>query len=57
MEVNSKPLTMEVDTVAAVSLAPELAVPSLLSTTLLPSSVILKTYTGEQIPSQGFTHR
>ena len=45
---------MEVDTGAAVSLAPESAVTSLFSThQLLPSSVILKTYTGEQIPVKG----
>lgn len=54
LEVGGKPLTMEVDTGAAVSLAPESAVTSLLSThPLLPSSVILKTYTGEQIPVKG----
>ena len=54
LEVGGKPLTMEVDTGAAVSLAPESAVTSLLSThQLLPSSVILKTYTGEQIPVKG----
>ena len=45
---------MEVDTGAAVSLAPESVVSSLLSTTpLLPSSIILKTYTGEQIHVKG----
>ena len=45
---------MEVDTGAAVSLAPESAVaPLLTSTTLQPTSIILKTYTGEQIPVKG----
>ena len=54
LEVGGKPLTMEVDMGAAVSLAPESAVTSLFSThQLLPSSVILKTYTGEQIPVKG----
>ena len=54
LEVKGKPLTMEVDTGAAVSLAPESAVESLLSSSeLLPSNVILKTYTGEQIPVKG----
>lgn len=51
LEVKGKPLTMEVDTGAAVSLAPESAVESLLSASeLQPSNVILKTYTGEQSP-------
>ena len=54
LQVNGEPLTMEVDTGAAVSLAPESAVASLLSsTTLQPTSIILKTYTGEQIPVKG----
>ena len=54
LEVGGQPLNMEVDTGAAVSLAPESAVASLLSThQLLPSSVVLKTYTGEQIPVKG----
>ena len=54
LEVNGQPLTMEVDTGAAVSLAPESAVASLLThSTLQPTGVILKTYTGEQIPVKG----
>ena len=54
LEVLGKSLTMEVDTGAAVSLAPESVVSSLLSATPpLPSSVILKTYTGEQIHVKG----
>ena len=45
---------MEVDTGAAVSLAPESAVATLLHTTQLQSSnIVLKTYTGEQIPVKG----
>ena len=52
--MNDHPLTMEVDTGAAVSLAPESAVASLISTGELKSSnVVLKTYTGEQIPVKG----
>ena len=54
LQVNGKSLSMEVDTGAAVSLAPESAIASLLSsTTLQPTSIILKTYTGEQIPVKG----
>ena len=54
LQVNSQPLTMEVDTGAAVSLAPESDVAALLpSAELKPSSIILKTYTGEQIPVKG----
>ena len=54
LQVNGPPLTMEVDTGAAVSLAPESAVASLLThSTLQPTGVILKTYTGEQIPVKG----
>ena len=54
LEVNNHQITMEVDTGAAVSLAPESAVASLLSTSpLQPTNVVLKTYTGEQIPLKG----
>ena len=54
LEVNGHPLEMEVDTGAAVSLAPESAVAALLATTQLqPSNIVLKTYTGEQIPVKG----
>ena len=54
LDVNGHPLEMEVDTGAAVSLALESAVATLLSTTQLQSSnTILKTYTGEQIPVKG----
>ena len=46
---------MKVDTGAAVSLAPESAVSSLLSPSALQSTdVVLKTYTGESIPVLGF---
>ena len=49
--MDSLSLTMEVDTGAAVSLAPESAVASLLpSAVIQPSNIVLKTYTGEQIP-------
>ena len=45
---------MEVDTSEAVSLAPESAVASLLPSAIIrPSNVVLKTYTGEQIPVKG----
>ena len=45
---------MEVETGAAVSLAPESVVAPLLSSSkLLPSTVILKTYTGERIQVKG----
>lgn len=54
LKVNGQPLTMEVDTGAAVSLAPESAVEALLpSVQLQPSNVTLKTYTGETIPVKG----
>ena len=54
LRVNGQPLTMEVDTGAAVSLAPESAVTSLLPSAIIqPSNVVLKTYTGEQIPVKG----
>ena len=54
LQVNNHPIIMEVDTGAAVSLAPESAVASLLSTfSLQPTNVVLKTYTGEQIPVKG----
>ena len=54
LSVNGQPLSMEVDTGAAVSIAPESAVTSLLSSSpLLPTSIVLKTYTGEQIPVKG----
>ena len=52
--VNGRPLSMEVDTGAAVSVAPESAITALLQTTNLePTSVVLRTYTGEQIPVRG----
>ena len=52
--VNGHPLSMEVDTGAAVSVAPESAITALLQTTNLePTSVVLRTYTGEQIPVRG----
>ena len=51
---NNQPLTMEVDTGAAVSLAPESAVAALPpSSELQPTNVVLKTYTGESIPVKG----
>ena len=54
LRVNDRPLCMEVDTGAAVSLAPESAVSSLLSPSALQSTdVVLKTYTGESIPVLG----
>ena len=54
LHVNDQPLTMEVDTGAAVSLAPESAVAALLSSAeLQPTNIVLKTYTGEQIPVKG----
>ena len=53
-QVNNQSLTMEVDTGAAVSLAPESAVAALLpSSELQPTNVVLKTYTGELIPVKG----
>ena len=52
--VNGRPLSMEVDTGAAVSVAPESAITALLQTTNLePTTVVLRTYTGEQIPVRG----
>ena len=54
LQVNDQPLTMEVDTGAACSLVPESAVATLLtSAELQPTNVVLKTYTGEQIPVKG----
>ena len=54
VQVNGLPLHMEVDSGAAVSLATETAVASLLTTTELhPSDTVLKTYTGERIPVKG----
>ena len=54
VKVNGLSLQMEVDSGASVSLAPEAAVASLLSSTALqPSNTVLKTYTGEQIPVKG----
>ena len=54
LKVNGQPLLMEVDTGASVSLVPESAIPSLLpSTQLQPTNIVLKTYTGEQIPVKG----
>ena len=54
LRVNDRPLRMEVDTGAAVSLAPESAVTSLLSSAALrPTDVVFKTYTGESIPVLG----
>lgn len=50
LKVSDRPLTLEVDTGAAVSLVPELAVSSLLSSMeLQPTDVVLKTCTGESI--------
>ena len=54
LRINDQPLCMEVDTEAAVSLAPESAVSSLLSPSALQSAdVVVKTYTGESIPVLG----
>ena len=54
LQVNNQPLCMEIDTGAAVSLASESTVAPLLSATKLkPSSIVLKTYTGEQILVKG----
>ena len=54
LKVNGQPLTMEVDTGAAVSLATESAVEALLpSVQVQPSNITLKTYTGETIPVKG----
>jgi len=54
LQVNGCPLAMEVDTGAAVSLAPESALSSILSSApLRTSNVVLKTYMGEKIPVKG----
>ena len=54
LQVNNQSLRMEIAMGATVSLAPESTVAPLLSTTKLkPSSIVLKTYTGEQIPVKG----
>jgi len=54
LHVNGQPLTMEVDTGAGVSIASESVLNSLLpSAKLQKTSVVLKTYTGEQIPVKG----
>ena len=53
-QINGRPLKMEVDTGAAVSVAPESALDAMLSSTELePTNVVLRTYTGEQIPVRG----
>ena len=49
LEVNNRPLCMEVDMIAAMSLAPEGKVTLLYSATKLkPSSTVLKIYTGNR---------
>ena len=54
LNVSGQPLTMEVDTGAGVSIASESVLASLLpSVKLQKSSVVLRTYTGEQIPVKG----
>ena len=54
LQVNGCPLTMEVDTGAGVSIAPESVLSSLQpSVSLQPSNVVLKTYTGQCIPVKG----
>lgn len=54
LAINGQPLHMEVDTGAAVSLAPESSLTSVLpDATLRKTGVTLKTYTGEQIPVKG----
>ena len=54
LQVNGQPLTMEVDTGATVSLAPESMLTSLLPTLRLQKSeAVLKTYTGSPIPVKG----
>ena len=54
LEVYGHPLEMEVDTGAAVSLAPESAVAALLPAAQLQhTNVALKMYTGELIPVKG----
>ena len=54
VKVNGLPLHVEVDSGAAVSLATEMAVASLLTSTKLhPSNTVQKTYTGNQIPVKG----
>ena len=53
-EVNGRPLKMEVETGAALSVAPESAIGALLPLTELePTNVVLHTYTGEPIPVRG----
>lgn len=50
LSVNGHPLTMEVDTGAGVSIAPESALSAMLpSMELQESSVLLKTHTGQSI--------
>ena len=54
LQVNGQPLTMEVDTGAAMSLAPESVLADLLPfTELQKTTSVLRTYTGEQIPVKG----
>ena len=54
LHVNRQPLTMEVDTGAAASIAPESVLADLLpAAELQQTSTVLKTYTGEVIPVRG----
>ena len=54
LHVSGQPLTMEVDTGAGVSIASESVLASLPpSVKLQKTSVVLRTYTGEQIPVKG----
>ncbi len=54
LHINGHPLTMEVDTGAGVSLAPESMVASLLpSTQLQKTNTVLRSYTGQPIPVKG----
>ena len=54
LHVNGQPLTMEVDTGAAASLASELVLADLLPyAELQKTNAVLRTYTGEQIPVKG----
>ena len=54
LQVNGCPLTMEVDTGAGVSIAPESVLSSLQpSVSLQPSNVVLKRYTGQCVPVKG----
>ena len=54
LQVNGHPLTMEVDTGAGVSIAPESVLSSLQpSVSLQPGNVVLKTYMGQCIPLKG----